>query len=78
MRREELRLRLRALVREARLEVGDVCRQVDVLGQRGGEGGVGCGEGGMDCWRGVGYGVEEGWVGENLMEVLFSEQSPLA
>lgn len=60
-------------MREARLEVGDVRRQVDVLCQRGGEGGVGCGEGGMDCWRGVGDGVEEGWVGEDFMEVLFPE-----
>ena len=46
--------------------------EVDVFGECGTKRGVGGGEGGVDCWRGVGYGVEEGWVGEDLSEVLFS------
>lgn len=71
VRREELGLRGGALAREAGLEVGQVGGQLNVLVEGRLKRGVGCGEGRVYRRGGVGEGAEEGWVGEDVGDVLF-------
>lgn len=65
-------------MREPRLQLEQVRRQLDVLGQRGLQRLVRGGQGGVDGGRGVRQAVEERGRGEDISEVLFPACTSLA